>query len=48
MNQDENNDDGALAHQQEQEHQQWLFEQEYLIEQANQELNLMKKEGNHD
>ena len=40
MNQDDN--DAALANQQEQEQQQWM------LEQANQELNLMKKEGNHD
>ena len=46
MNQDDNDDnddnDGALAYQQELEHQQ------RIIEQANLELNLMKKEGNHD
>lgn len=46
MNQDDN--DAALAHQQELEQQQWIIQKEYLLEQSNQDLNLIKKESNHD
>ena len=37
----QNDNDGALAHQQELEHQQWIIEQDFLIDQANKELNLI-------
>lgn len=42
--------DGAEFYQQQQlqEHEFWLFEQEYLLEQANVELSLIIKETNHE